>query len=364
MGFTTRRSSSRRSDLHGFTLVELLVVIAIIGVLVALLLPAVQAAREAARRMSCQNNVKNIGLACLNYESSKSVMPPSSLSAARSGNNGLSWPVMVLPYVEQGSLSQDIANRIQAIKEGAGAGDADAYGLGEAINELRLDLYSCPSDSNAIDNLSETTIRLATNYSAIAGSFISRFNLQFGGAPSCAQNSGDNCVGSAASGINTDGIMYPGSNVALRQVTDGTSNTFLVGERTYQLRAWTAGNYHSDNFCRGKPIPPCTIPLGHTPLGSLSSSSKNIDDRFPVNGNLNVIGYYDSHSNSRGDLPEMPNGAPRGMSFNNMLFASYHTGGANFVYTDGSVHFISDAVNSITYLALASRNGEEIIDEQ
>lgn len=334
----------------GFTLVELLVVIAIIGVLVALLLPAIQAAREAARRMSCQNNLKNVGLACLNYESSKSVMPPSAQSAPRPGPNGVSWMVEILPYVEQGSLDQEVAARIL---------DGDtAYNLAE-INELRLSLYMCPSAGESFDPQSQGGVGVTYNYCAIAGSYISRFSRLFGTAPGCNRNSDDYCLSNAASGINTDGVMFPGSKVYLRQVTDGTSNTFLIGERWYQLRIWTAGNWHGDNYCRGKPIPPCEIPLGHTPTNSLSSASKNLDERFPLNSNLDTVGYYDSHDNSRGDLPDMPPGAPRGMSFNNMLFASYHPGGANFVYVDGSVHFIDDSMDMDSYLALGSRNGEE-----
>src|SRR3954471_13300921 len=90
----------------GFTLVELLVVIAIIGILVALLLPAIQSAREAARRTKCVNNLKNLGLACLNYESSRKTYPPSSTIATDISTNGLSWEVIVLPYIEEGGISE------------------------------------------------------------------------------------------------------------------------------------------------------------------------------------------------------------------------------------------------------------------
>src|SRR6201988_3028453 len=98
----------RSRSLAAFTLVELLVVIAIIGILVALLLPAIQAAREAARRTKCVNNLKNIGLACLNYESSKKSYPPSSTIADDVNTNGLSWHVLILPYVEEGGIDSTI----------------------------------------------------------------------------------------------------------------------------------------------------------------------------------------------------------------------------------------------------------------
>src|SRR3954471_20063556 len=99
-------SAHRRRAAPGFTLVELLVVIAIIGILVALLLPAIQAAREAARRTKCVNNLKNIGLACLNYESTKKSYPPSSTIATDISTNGLSWEVLILPYIEEGGISE------------------------------------------------------------------------------------------------------------------------------------------------------------------------------------------------------------------------------------------------------------------
>src|SRR5688500_14646590 len=104
-----------RSSSPGFTLVELLVVIAIIGVLVALLLPAVQAAREAARRMSCQNNLKQIGLGCLNYESAKGALPPGTLNGTLQGPEGraVGFQVVILPYVEQSGISSRVTAAIK-----------------------------------------------------------------------------------------------------------------------------------------------------------------------------------------------------------------------------------------------------------
>ena len=96
----------------GFTLVELLVVIAIIGILVALLLPAVQAARESARRVQCQNNLKNIALACLNFETAKGELPPGSVNTSIQQGSGLGWPVQILPYVEESIVSEE-ARKIQ-----------------------------------------------------------------------------------------------------------------------------------------------------------------------------------------------------------------------------------------------------------
>lgn len=340
----------------GFTLVELLVVIAIIGVLVALLLPAVQAARESARRMSCLNNLKNIGLASLNYESTKGALPPSTLNATKTTKNGLSWTVAILPYIEQGALEDEVQRRIDEYEEVNTDGSAGAYNLGD-LNDLKLDLYLCPSDTEVVGKFRAGSS--SSSYAGIMGSFISRYTRQTNSAPDC--NIEDSCVGAPGAAVNADGLMYPGSDVELQQVTDGTSNTMLVGERWYQLRIWTAGNYHGDNYCRRRPQP-CTMPLtGYTPQGSFSSGAKNLDSRYPQNSNLDVVGYYVSHNNDT-DRPFKPDSAPATMSFNNILFGSFHPGGVNYAFGDGSVRFLSDGIDIDTYLAYGSRNGEEIIN--
>jgi len=113
----------------GFTLVELLVVIAIIGILVALLLPAIQAAREAARRTKCINNLKNLGLACLNYESAKRSYPPSSSTASDKSVNGLSWEVLVLPYVEESGIGDSIKNFVDTYRKANSGKDPDVKRL-------------------------------------------------------------------------------------------------------------------------------------------------------------------------------------------------------------------------------------------
>lgn len=355
--------ANKHSRRIGFTLVELLVVIAIIGVLVGLLLPAIQAARESARRMSCQNNLKNIGLACLNYESTKGIMPPSSRNKTTSSLNGLSWTVGILPYIEQGSVDQEIESQIAKAEANSSNGEAGAYALSELVDSLRMDIYQCPSDGEAAGGRSGSDIVAAANYCAVAGSYISRYSRANGSTPSCSVTSDDDCAGGSTSGINTDGVIYPGSDTGLRKVTDGTSNTYLIGERTYQLRVWTAGNYHLDSgYCRRLRDrgPDCKMPaIGFTPDKSLSSASKNLDERYPLNGNLYTIGFYVSHSGS--DLPSIPAGAPRVMSFNNIIFGSYHPGGANFVNADGSVHYVQDGIDMDVYLASGSRNGEEVL---
>jgi prepilin-type N-terminal cleavage/methylation domain-containing protein len=355
-------SSASAATRRGFTLVELLVVIAIIGVLVALLLPAIQAAREAARRMSCQNNLKNIGMACLNYETAKRVLPPGSTNITKPGPNGISWCAHVLPYVEQGALDSTVQTRVANIIKRIEAGENldPAYGLAE-LNDIELNLFVCPSD-NGVEMADKFRAGSRTSsYVGIAGSYAASYRLRTGSRLTACTDS-DDCRGTPYAGqcaqINTDGLLYPGSEVAMGQIDDGASNTLLAGERWYQLRIWPAGNYHSDTPGRG--VSNYKMPVtGYTPLGSCSSSAKNLDDDYPINANLSVVGYYISHDNET-DRPFMSGGS-RTMAFNNMLFGSFHVSGANFVHGDGSVVFLSDAIDRAVYLAQGSRNGGETV---
>lgn len=348
------KTPKSRCSYVGFTLVELLVVIAIIGVLVALLLPAVQAAREAARRMSCVNNLKNIGLACLNYESSNNTLPPSSINATQKTKNGRSWPVVILPYVEQGGLNAEVERRIDQYERDNPNSSAGGYNLGD-LNDLKMDLYLCPSDTEVQGKFRQGSS--SSSYAAIMGSFISRYTQMNNASPDC--NTEEYCVGTASSGLNTDGMMFPGSEITFQKVTDGTSNTVMVGERWYQLRIWTAGNYHGDNYCRRRPQP-CEMPgTGYTPQGSFSSAAKNLDSRYPQNSNLDVVGYYVSHNNNS-DRPFKADNAPATMQFNNLLFASFHPGGVNYAFGDGGVRFLDDSMDIDAFLALGSRDGGEI----
>lgn len=304
----------------GFTLVELLVVIAIIGILVALLLPAVQSAREAARRMSCVNNLKNIGLACLNFESTKGHLPqartgcdssnspeclPQQTAEERSGASGF---VHILPYVELASMHQglDLNNRNGVWP----AGKWDPSGVWhtavperEQILGQRPDIYVCPSSTDLAypeELFSSWGQKPATgSYAFSAGHRGVNNDLLTAGRFNCllkTHNSGPH--------------LYV-TEVPLRKITDGTSKTLSVGEvvdahTTDSSNIWSYVLRFADCF--------------------------RVTD-VPINTPTGVLG------EAIGTNSATVNGA----------FASRHPGGANFSFVDGHIEFVVDNIDSDLY---------------
>ena len=348
----------RRRAIYGppraFTLVELLVVIAIIGVLVALLLPAIQAAREAARRTQCLDNLKNIALASLNYESSRGELPPGSVNTAIVQGSGLGWPVHILPFIEQSGVSQQAVDKYKAAP--------DAYGAAlDALNSLLLPMYLCPSDPDLRSQAEKfgNANRKGMSYAGVSGSYYARTGncpTKRDGSHECvwAANSPNDILGPN----NFDGLLIMDWPVELRQATDGTSETFLVGERTYQIRAWMIGAYWNGT---PDPKPPNaqTPPDGPQPATAFFAC-KNVSDKVALNHDP-YKGQYIGHDNSAGDRPEVPTTTPRTLSVNNLPFGSFHPSGVNFSFGDAGVRFINESIDVVAYLAMASRNGDDIV---
>jgi prepilin-type N-terminal cleavage/methylation domain-containing protein/prepilin-type processing-associated H-X9-DG protein len=334
------RASTRR----GFTLVELLVVIAIIGVLVALLLPAIQAAREAARRQQCQSNLRQLSVGLANYESAKGAYPPAfeytkSDNPANLANIGSNWTIRVLPYVEQ----QALYNRIDftVTVPGTWKGKAPpliSHANNEGIHSTPLDVMRCPTDSFASVPL-EIPINRGTpqvwargNYGANGGNgpmgnFVGRTDIINGpDSPGWLDPKRRGCIG-------------PNVAVRLKEITDGTSNTMLLGE----LRAGVTPLDRRGVWALGQAGGSMLIWFGSTG-----------DDDGP-----NVCTDY-------GDDVIGPTVDDEPLMKSECMFASYkygesnqqtvrslHPGGVNIGLADGSAHFISNdiEVNPPTILA-------------
>ena len=303
----TRRGWTMRSVRSGFTLVELLVVIAIIGILIALLLPAVQAAREAARRMQCSNNLKQIALALHNYHDTHNCFPPVGTTIWDTGTMEISWLYLILPYVEQTPVYDEM-------KEAPNAYHA-------TLSKQVAPVFLCPSDGkNEFDYINLAEKWRTASYCAVMGPGLDDRNVGSDSLP----------YGYAA----TDGIIYWHSGTKFGDIQDGTSGTLVAGERISDLRLWSKGwmDYANPAVFQGKNVV------------------------WPMNTDPSVLCYR--HDTKPGGCPD----ESQSMGFNNIDFGSRHPGGAQFAFADGSVHFLSETINFETYQQLATRDGGEVAE--
>jgi prepilin-type N-terminal cleavage/methylation domain-containing protein len=296
-----------RSRRHAFTLVELLVVIAIIGVLVALLLPAVQAAREAARMTQCKNNLRQIGIALHNRHTSHNVLPPGWKADQPEGSPGWGWATEILSHVEQGNLYDGQIRRDLPISHSAN----------QFAREQVLSVFICPTDvgprqfrlgggsdehdhedhdhdheheeEHSIDDESPLFLVSKSNYVGVFGT------LEIEDAPSAA-----------------DGIFFHNSEIRFGDVRDGLSNTLFAGERMSRF---------GGSLWQG------VVPEAAEAMARVVG----LADHAPNDGHH----HFDD-------------------------FSSLHPSGAHFLVGDGSVRIISNQVDLILYRALCTRNGREV----
>ena len=323
-------TESRR---RAFTLVELLVVIAIIGVLVGLLLPAVQQAREAARRSSCTNKMRQIGLALHNYADANKRFPEGArlLSAganwssstfcgtAGSSYQGPPWTVTILPQLEEATRFDEF-NTEAAFSS---FHNVNQSGVNRAGWEKPMSGYQCPSNpgSNA-----------GTNN-------LDYFGVQ-GGGPASAKLS---CGSTSGTRLFFDnGVLYVRSKTEFRHITDGTSKTFMVGESKYmptERAMWTAGT------CGGTD--------GYFGWASGMHTS-SVSTAHPVTMAAMVIGI--NPNNTSGGLTQTKECLSR-------MFGSLHPGGCNFTLADGSVRFVGETTSISLLQDLAVRNDGDVVGD-
>ncbi|QDU63807.1 putative major pilin subunit [Planctomycetes bacterium Pan216] len=292
----------RQTPRRGFTLVELLVVIAIIGVLVALLLPAVQQARESARRMQCSANLRQIGIALHNYADQTGVLPPGGMYSTDPGREQWGWGTFLLPQLDNQSLYDRLNVDRWELYDLLSASGGGA--TGRALAQTKINLYRCPSDGGSNDTLQGTPVSRhfggdagagssyftgTSNYVGVCGTFVTS-----------QSNDGAMVVARAGAGY---------SPRRLADIIDGTSKTLAIGERSWRCNAGSwVGN-------RSTP--------GSGPRGSdytIGRLSRTLNDPAPSGAGT------DYNSCTTG-------------------FSSEHSGGAFFLLADGSVRFINESID-------------------
>jgi len=339
-------------DRRGFTLIELLVVIAIIGVLIALLLPAVQAAREAARRAQCINNMKQLGLAIHNYESSQGSFPMGNMRGSREFDNcatfwGHTWVSYILPYIEGGSQF----NAVNYSRVYNSVSQFTAFRMKNAT-------FLCPDDTKNTDLTQSGFIAtFQTSYAAVRGL---TENMYYSWGTGATAPNADRC-----GAIDSEGIF--GANIAFKiaDILDGTSGTMMVGEQSRFQEEPSGSTFNFGNVGGAFGGPDWVTGVQTWPGDIRVTSGAYLVPRLnalPVkNGGpacLTSTGPFAYPT--LGNPPGWVN-SPACLDLGQFGFRSKHPGGANFLFGDGSVKFIKQTVDKNTYRALGTRDKGEVV---
>ena len=295
---------------RAFTLIELLVVISIIAVLIALLLPAVQAARESARRAQCVNNLKQLGLALHNYEGTHLTFPPGYVSNFNATGDdtgpGWGWAAMLLPQFEQSPIFNSINFNLAIEQPSNLTGRLPSVGV-----------FACPSDPHpptywAIDRDASTGAPRRNICEVASSNYVGMY-------------------GTGEPGPGGNGLFFRNSKVGIRDITDGTAQTLAVGERSHRLgeATWVGSVTNAIMF-----------PVDNDDIGRYRTETS-------PGMVLGHVGEGVGPGDRRGDV--------------NQFFSLHSGGGVNFLFADGHVTFLKSTLNYRTYKAIATRAGGEAI---
>jgi len=310
----------RRSCRDGFTLIELLVVIAIIAVLIGLLLPAIQKVREAANRTTCQNNLKQIGLALNNYQTQHGYFPPGALRSPDTGTvgpffqrfgvtaNGVrhSWTVFILPHLEQDPLQ----SRYNLNADWASAAN-------QAARETIIPIFLCPSTPGGSSRFNQKTVN-GVMIRAAPGDY----------APNNAYSADLEGLGLVDVAVIRNGVLQVNQAWSIPEIRDGTSHTSVIAEDAGRPSLWRAGRQINTG--------------GQTDGGWADHDNEYITHGFTTDGASNPGPCHTNCTN------------------NNEVY-SFHTGGANHVFADGSVHFLRASMDIRLFVRFLTRSGNDVV---
>ena len=342
-----------KSSLKGFTLVELLVVIAIIGILIGMLLPAVQQVREAARRAACENNSRQMALACLNYESAHGQYPPgcnfmdrfrdpifpswNPRTGTAFESNHFAWGYYILPNLEAGNV-------FDSIPANTAWGEDILDSNGDPVTSNVIPVFVCPSDSTGDFNETYFTTgqderNAKSNYIACTGWLTVSSSSLNRGQTLVPQTCSELRIVDPLIGDGGWGIMRANSRTSISGIVDGTSNTMLIGERSSQPE--DASDGFADLFVDQQ---------GAIWIGGMNPD--NVD-------NTSIEGYsWGGYTDQ--DSPDFAvNGGARSRS----VASSEHIGGAVVAFGDGSTHFLSDNLDALVLRGLSTIFARENISD-